>query len=128
MSTGKNVELEKDLATGLMVRKDTKQPVEIYVDTKTHDTIYGPIGKVINGFVVKNNDGKYEYYDSNKAGTAEHPGNGEYTIKNGNYKKKVEGNGEYKIKSGDYKKKVEKDGDKKIKINGKTGERKVKTD
>jgi hypothetical protein len=43
--------------------------------------------------------------------------------------------GDYKVKSGDYKKEVEKDGDviikdgnKKIKIDGETGERKVKHD
>ena len=43
--------------------------------------------------------------------------------------------GEYKIKNGDYKKEVEKDGDitikngdTKIKIDGETGERKVKND
>lgn len=108
LNTGKSVELEKDPKTGLMVRTDTKNPVEIYVDTKTNDTIYGPTGKVINGHVVKLGDSKYKYED------------GEYKIKNdeADYKKKVEKDGDIKIK----------DGDTKIKIDGETGEKKVKRD
>jgi hypothetical protein len=91
-----------------MVRTDTRKPVEIYVDTRTNDTIYGPTGKVINGDVVKTKDGKYKYED------------GEYKIKDdqADYKKKAEKDGDTKIK----------DGDTKTKIDGETGERKVKRD
>lgn len=108
LSTGERVELEKDPNSGLMVRTDTRKPVEIYVDTKTNDTIYGPTGKVINGDVVKLGEWKYKYED------------GEYKIKNddADYKKKVEKDGDVKIK----------DGDTKTKIDGETGEKKVKTD
>ncbi len=108
LSTGEGVDLEKDDNTGLMVRADTRKPVDIYVDTKTNDTIYGPTGKVINGQVVKLGEWKYKYDD------------GEYKIKNdeADYKKKVEKDGDVKIK----------DGDTKTKIDGETGERKVKRD
>ena len=108
LNTGEGVDLEKDDKTGLMVRTDTRKPVEIYVDTKTNDTIYGPTGKVINGNVVRLGEWKYKYED------------GEYKIKNdeGDYKKKVEKDGDVKIK----------DGDTKTKIDGETGERKVKRD
>ena len=109
LNTGDRVELEKDSSSGLMVRTDTKKPVEIYVDTKTNDTIYAPTGKVINGHVVKLGEWKYKYDDD-----------GEYKIKNdeADYKKKVEKDGDIKIK----------DGDTKIKIDGETGERKTKKD
>lgn len=108
LSTGDRVDLEKDSSSGLMVRTDTKKPVEIYVDTKTNDTIYGSTGKVINGNVVKLGEWKYKYDD------------GEYKVKNdeADYKKKVEKDGDIKIK----------DGDKKIKIDGETGEKKTKVD
>jgi hypothetical protein len=108
LSNGDGVELEKDEKTGLMVRKDTREPVEIYVDTRTKDTIYGPTGKVINGHVVKLENGKYKYDD------------GDYKIKNDDaeYKKKVEKDGDIKIKNGDTK----------TKIDGETGEKKVKRD
>lgn len=108
LNTGEAVELEKDSKTGLMVRKDTKEPVQIYVDTRTNDTIYGPTGKVINGYIVRLGDGKYKYDD------------GEYKIKNddADYKKKVEKDGDIKIK----------DGDSKTKIDGETGEKKTKRD
>ena len=110
--TGQALTLVKDENSGLLVDADTKKPVYIYVDTKKKDTILGATGEVINGHVVLV-DGKYKYDD---------------------YKVKRE-DGEYKIKSGDYKKEVEKDGDitikdgdKKIKIDGETGEKKVKRD
>lgn len=108
LSTGDRVDLEKDANTGVMVRTDTRKPVEIYVDTRTNDTIYGPTGKVINGHVVKLGEWKYKYDD------------GEYKIKNdeADYKKKVEKDGDVKIK----------DGDSKTKIDGETGEKKVKRD
>ena len=108
LNTGDRVDLEKDSSSGLMVRTDTRKPVEIYVDTKTNDTIYGPTGKVINGHVVKLGEWKYKYED------------GEYKIKNdeADYKKKIEKDGDIKIKNGDTK----------TKIDGETGEKKVKRD
>jgi len=107
LSTGKEVKLEKDDATGLWVAVDTKKPVYIYVDTKTNDTIYGSTGKVINGNVVKLDDGSFVY-------------SGDYKDKSedGDYKIKVEKDGDYKIK----------DGDRKIKVDAEEGERKVKND
>jgi hypothetical protein len=107
LNTGDRVDLEKDSSSGLMVRTDTKKPVDIYVDTKTKDTIYARTGKVINGHVVKLGEWKYKYDD-------------EYMIKNddADYKKKVEKDGDIKIK----------DGDTKIKIDGETGEKKTKRD
>jgi hypothetical protein len=101
LTAGKYIEVEKD-DRGRIVNSDTHEPVYIYVDTKTHDTIYGSTGKVINGFIVKTEDGKYKY-----------EGDDEYKIKDGDYKKKVDGD-ELKIKDGDTKIKIE-DGEKKVK-------------
>lgn len=103
LTEGEYIEVEKD-DKGRMVNKETHDPVYIYVDTKTKDTIYGANGKVINGYIVKTEDGKYKY-----------DGEDEYKIKDGDYKKKVDGD-EVKIK----------DGDTKIKIDG--DEKKVKKD
>lgn len=100
LTAGKYVELEKDENTGKMVNAETHEPVYIYVDTKTKDTIYGATGDVVNGHVVKISDGKYDIDD-------------EYKIKYGDYKKKVDGD-EVKIKDGDTKIKIE-DGEKKVK-------------
>lgn len=104
LNTGKKVELVKDEKTGLMVNKETNQPVDIYVDTKTNDTIYGKTGKVINGEVNRSGD-VYVW-------------SGAYEYKNGDLKVEVEKDGDIKIK----------DGDSKIKIDGETGEKKVKKD
>ena len=81
LSTGENVELEKDEKTGLMVNAETGEPVKIYVDTRSKDTIWGTTGEVINGYVVRTEDGEWKY-------------------KGDDYKVKVDGD-EYKAKYGD---------------------------
>jgi hypothetical protein len=106
LNTGKAVTLEKDPQTGLLVNAETKKPVEIYVDTETHDTIYGPSGKIINGYVIRTSNGTYRYDTDVNAKV------------DGDYKKKVEEDGDVKIK----------DGDTKTKIDRETGEKKVKKD
>jgi hypothetical protein len=108
LRTGKTVKLVKDEKSGLMVDETTKGPVYIYVDTKTDDTIYGKTGTVINGQVVKNRDNDYVYVKDFEA----------YEVKGEDYKVEVEKDGDIKIK----------DGDSKLKIDGETGEKKVKKD
>ncbi len=109
LRTGKSIAIEKD-STGAWIEAGTKQPVYIYVDTKRNDTIYGKTGEVINGHVVKGSDNVY-FYDMDVNSTNS---NNEA----GDYKRKVENDGDVKIKTDD----------KKIKIDGETGERKVKND
>jgi hypothetical protein len=81
-----------------MVRADTHEPVSVYVDTRTNDTIHGPTGTVINGYIVKTDDGKFKFDEE------------EYKLKNGDLKVKVEGD-EAKVKTDD--KKVKKDDEEK---------------
>jgi hypothetical protein len=114
LTTGKAIEVEKDNVTGAMVDKSTKEPIYIYVDTKTKDTIYGKTGEVINGHVVLGNDKEYVYDDDVKVDVD--PNSVEY--KDGDQKVEIEKDGDIKIK----------DGDSKVKIDGETGERKVKKD
>lgn len=125
LNTGERIEV-KDSA-GIMINVATGQPVDLYIDTKSNDTIYGRTNKVVNGSIRRNNSGTWVYINpDNDYNNNVDPDQGT--------KVKVE-DGETKIKSGDYKKEVEKDGDitikdgnTKIKIDGKTGERKVKKD
>jgi hypothetical protein len=102
MVSGEHVELEKDSKTGLMVDSKTHKPVYMYVDTKTNDTIFGATGDVINGHIVKTENGKFKW-----------DGEDEYKLKVGDYKEKVDGD-ETKIKDGDKKIKID-DGGKKVK-------------
>jgi hypothetical protein len=121
LSDGQPVQLVKNDSTGLMVNAETHKPVRIYVDTKTHDTIWGKTGKVVNGSIRKSDNGGYIYIgtdnDENDS-KVKRDDEGSYKIKDddANYKKKVEKDGDIKIKTGD----------KKIKIDGETGERKGK--
>jgi hypothetical protein len=99
LTAGEYVELKRDEKTGLMVNATTQEPVYMYVDTRTNDTIYGATGKVINGYVIKTGDGKYKFDEE------------EYKVKNEDYKKKVEGD-EAKVKTDDKKVKTDEEGKK----------------
>jgi hypothetical protein len=124
LNTGEYVDMRTDSASGLMVNAATGDPVEIYVDTKSRDTVYGRTGKVVNGQVIRTSEGKW---------TVKQDGD-EYKAVSGDDKIKSE-DGETKTKDGSVTRKVDKDGDikiedgnKTIKIDGETGERKVKKD
>lgn len=111
LQTGKHITVVKDSTNGVMVNKETGEPVGIYVDTDTKDTIYGKTGKVINNHIIKTADGNYSYADGDN-------GPDSYKIKEDDYKKKVEKDGDIKIK----------DGDSKVKVDGDNGDKKVKKD
>jgi len=115
LSTGQGVELVKDESSGLLVNKNTGEPVDIYIDTKSHDTVYGKTGKVINGHVIKLSDNLYVYDQDEKLKTGD---NGDVKYKDGDYKVKVESDGDNKTKSGDSK----------IKYDASKDEKKVKND
>jgi hypothetical protein len=115
LSTGKPVQVVKDEQTGVMIDKETKEPVYIYVDTKTQDTIYGKTGEVINGHVVLNGDKEYVFDEDEKLKTG---GNGSVEYKDGDYKVKIEKDADMKVKNGD----------RKVKTDGETDEKKVKND
>src|SRR5688572_4643723 len=108
LNTGKSITLVKDENTGLMLDAETKQPVYIYVNSKTNDTLYGATGEVINGQVVKTADGSYKYGNL----TIKEDGDGDFKIKDGDYKRKRDADGDVK----------EKDEDGKTKIDGETGQ------
>ena len=112
LRTGETIAVEKDPKTGIWVNSTTKEPVYIYVDTKNNDTIYGRTGASIKGHVVRSGDQVW-WYDA------------DLDLENS---KKVKVGDDYKIeveKDGDVK---IKDGDRKVKIDGETGEKKVKND
>ena len=100
LETGKHINVLKDSTNGYMVNADTKEPVIIYVDTQTKDTIYGKTGKVINNHVIKTEEGKYKYVSHDDLKSDDDEAN---KIKDGDYKKKVEKDGDVKIKDGDTK-------------------------
>ncbi|MEO5947906.1 MAG: hypothetical protein ABIP79_13900 [Chitinophagaceae bacterium] len=114
LSTGNAFEPIKDDQTGIMMDKETKKPVYLYVDSKNNDTIYGKTGEVVNGHVISENN-KYVYDGDVKV---EMNNDGSVKYKDDDQKIEIEKDGDIKIK----------DGDKKIKIDGETGERKVKND
>jgi len=127
LNTNEYVDVKKDSTSGYIVNKKTGEPVDMYVDTKTHDTVYGATGEIVNGKVRITDDGKWivkmdgdEFKaksESQNSAKAKNEGD-ETKTKNGNYTVKREGDGDVKIENGATQ----------VKIDGKTGERKVKKD
>jgi hypothetical protein len=101
----KSVKLVKDENTGIMVDADTRQPVYIYVNTNTKDTIYGVTGEVINGKVVKMEDGKFKYGDLK----IKQDEDGDFKLKDDDFKKKIDADGDTKTKDGDATRKADSD-------------------
>jgi len=60
LNTGKRINVIKDAATGYRIKAETKEPLMVYYDSKTKDTLWGKTGEVINNKVVLK-DGKYYY-------------------------------------------------------------------
>ena len=104
LNSGEKIVVEKD-KQGRLVNADDKRPVRFYVDMKTKDTIDGRTGKVVNGELVKVEDAGYEYISVRQV-----------LAEDEDFQKKTEKDGDIKIKTDD----------KKVKIDGKTGEKKVK--
>ena len=110
LSTGKTIEVEKDVKTGYMVDKDSREPLYIYVDTKKDDTIYARTGEVINGHVYLDDNNKYVFDGDEKLKLDDG-----VTYKDGDYKVKIEKEGDMKVKNGDRKVKTDEDGERKVK-------------
>ncbi|MEO6328376.1 MAG: hypothetical protein ABIO55_05570 [Ginsengibacter sp.] len=122
LNTGKSVSVIKDSSTGYMLNAETKEPLVVYYDSETKDTLYGHTGEIINHKVMRHHDGKYYYeipgpVDVKPAALTQDEIDREL-LKNGDYKKKVGKDGDVKIKTDDIK----------IKVDGETGEKKVKKD
>lgn len=127
LDSNKYVSLKKDSVSGYIMNSKTGEPVDVYVDTKTHDTIYGMTGEIVNGKIHKTEDGKwivksdgdeYKAKSESENGAKVKMEGDEYKSKDGNYTVKKEGDGDVKIENGNTQ----------VKIDGKTGERKVKKD
>ena len=94
LNSGEKIAIAKD-EHGRLVDAQTKRPVRFYVDAKTKDTIDGRTGRVVNGELVKVDEGEYEYISVRES-----------VAEDDQYKKKIEDNGEVKIKQGDHKVKL----------------------
>ncbi|HWJ91708.1 MAG TPA: hypothetical protein VNR87_11390 [Flavisolibacter sp.] len=124
LNTGEPIGVRKDTTTGFMVNETTGKPVAVYVDTRTRDTISGRTGTVVNGRLIKTSNGTWEVKGEDeelkaKSGDAKiKTEDDEKKVKDGSFTSKREGDGDVKIETGS----------KTIKVDGKTGERKVKKD
>lgn len=123
LNTNQPVELVWDETNKRALNKATNQPVTLYVNTATRDTIYGP-GYIVNHHVIRTDNGSWELDEAKikrdgdelkikKDGQKFKMEDGEWKMKTDDTKIKSEGD-ESKIKTDDTKIKTE-DGETKIK-------------
>ncbi|WP_207511520.1 hypothetical protein [Longitalea luteola] len=106
LKTGQPVDLYYNPRKKRTYSESTNEPVDLYVNVATGDTIYGQGRYVVNGYIVKTEDGTYKL-DNKKIKID----GDEIKIKEGDKKFKME-DGEMKIKDGDVKAKADEDGTK----------------
>jgi hypothetical protein len=103
LNSGQPVDLYYDSKKKRTYSAGNDQPVDLYVNVATGDTIYGEGRYVVNNYIVKTEDGKYKL-DNRKIKID----GDEIKIKEGDKKFKIE-EGEMKIKDGDTKLKADAD-------------------
>ncbi len=103
LKTGQPVDLYYDSKKKKTYSASNDEPVDLYVNVATGDTIYGEGRFVVNNYIVKTEDGKFKL-DNKKVKID----GDEIKIKEGDKKFKIE-DGEMKIKDGDTKLKADAD-------------------
>ncbi|HEY0679576.1 MAG TPA: hypothetical protein VGD17_14930 [Chitinophagaceae bacterium] len=116
LNTGDTLDYFYDSDKKIVMNRISNLPVDFYVNTVTGDTVYGRGRFIVNGFILRGEDGKWKF-DENKVKID----GDELKIKDGDRKLKIDGD-EMKIKDGDRKIKSDKkeakikDGDTKVKV------------
>jgi len=102
LNTGEKVNIIADPVTGIAIDQSTQQPIELYYNPSTNDTLYQS-GMRVNNMLIKEREGKYRLDDTKIKIDGD-----EIKIKNDSSKIKIDGD-EMKIKSSDGKMKVDDD-------------------
>ncbi len=119
LNTGENIELWYDASGIRTLNKKTGSLVDFYINTTTNDTVFGKGRFIVNGYVVKGDDGKWKLDD----GKVKVDGD-ELKIKVGDHKFKIDGD-EIKLKGNGIKAKSEAG---EVKVKSKDGKAKYEDD
>ena len=57
LKTNKEITVRIDTVMGSIVNDETNEPVDLFVEPTTHDTIYGLTGTVVNNYVIHDPSG-----------------------------------------------------------------------
>ena len=57
LKTNKEITVRIDTVLGSIVNDETNEPVDLFVEPATHDTIYGLTGTVVNNYVIHDPSG-----------------------------------------------------------------------
>jgi len=105
LKTHKQVSVTIDTTLGQIVNTENNQPIDLFIEPTTHDTIYGPTGTVVNNYIIRSDNGDLNV-DTAKMNSAPATDadamNSNPADHNGNYKEKDRDN-KRKVKTDDYK-------------------------
>ena len=59
LRTNKKITVRIDTVRGEVVNAETEEPVDLFVEPATHDTIYGQTGTVVNNYIIRDDNGQY---------------------------------------------------------------------
>lgn len=98
LNTNKEVSVRVDTSLGEIVNDETNEPLDLFVEPRTHDTIYAVTGTVVNNYIIHDSTGTMRVDTIRLAsmGTttpAQTEGDGVGKIK---YKEKANGKTKYK--------------------------------
>jgi hypothetical protein len=126
LKTGKTIRIRRDPSTNQYTTAEMT-PLDIYVNTTSRDTFWGPSATRVNGALMRGDDGMYTVdelrIERNGDGYKAKSEDGDFKIKENENELKIK-DGDMKIKSNENEYKY-KDGDTKIKSN--ENETKIKT-
>ena len=57
LKTNKEITVRIDTVRGSIVNDQTNEPVDLFVEPRTHDTIYGQTGSVVNNYIIHDPSG-----------------------------------------------------------------------
>jgi len=101
LRTSKQISVKIDTIQGDIVNDETNQPVDLFVEPMTHDTIYGMTGAVVNNFIIHDSTGDFRL-DTARYNTMQPPADNSSTTivddATGKAKYKEKANGKVKYK------------------------------
>ena len=115
LKTQKQITVRIDTVRGEVVNSETNEPIDLFVEPITHDTIYGLTGSVVNNYIIHDKSGDYRV-DTVRINTVT-------TVNAEPASTTPEHTGNYKEKDKDNKSKIKTDD---VKIKEKNGVTKIK--
>jgi len=98
LRTNREISIRVDTSLGEIVNDETNDPIELFVEPRTHDTIYAVTGAIVNNFIIHDSTGtlRVDTIRLNSMGTAVRATIETDDVGKVKYKEKAKGKVKYK--------------------------------